>query len=257
MTQIENKDAVGSLWNPNNWHWEEKNYTAWSTKYIARILDEFVVSKEGLGEITFTDYKCDGEASISVRKGKRIAAADYKIAFSWKAMASSNAQSYTGHISIPDFSAEDDSFEIVIRGSEETEDDSKFLALVRSEGESYLRNRLGQYHKDLLQADEANLEEDRQKRTAALHTAQKAAEEKGEEKNMIAAQQKLADLERKAQAAATAPASTPQKILAEGQGSVWNTNSYHWEEKNRTEWCLKELRNRLEKVEVMEEGFWW
>ena len=48
--------ASGSIWNPNSWHWENKNYTKQAKEYInSKILDH----KFKKGDITFifTDIK--------------------------------------------------------------------------------------------------------------------------------------------------------------------------------------------------------
>ena len=41
----------------------------------------------------------------------------------------------------------------------------------------------------------------------------------------------------------------PQKI--EGQGSVWNTGSYHWEEKSVSKWADEQLKNVVGKFKYV------
>lgn len=35
--------GVGSIWNKNSWHWEEKNYTDWGKKRLAELLVPTVI----------------------------------------------------------------------------------------------------------------------------------------------------------------------------------------------------------------------
>merc|ERR1712137_478949 len=71
--------ASGSIWNPNSWHWENKNYTKEATEYIrSKILDHSFKK----GDITFilTDIKkLKGEAEICIRKGKQIICYEFEM----------------------------------------------------------------------------------------------------------------------------------------------------------------------------------
>ena len=48
--------AVGSIWNPNSWHWENKNYTKEATEYINKKILDHRFKKDDITFI-FTDIK--------------------------------------------------------------------------------------------------------------------------------------------------------------------------------------------------------
>ena len=86
--------------------------------------------------------------------------------------------------------------------------------------------------------DEKRLAEARAEEAAAAEDYKKAEQESGAKKQAIFEERKKKEEEMKQTIAAT---TTPQQISAaasnapkkiEGTGSVWNTNSYHWEEKS-------------------------
>ena len=40
-----------------------------------------------------------------------------------------------------------------------------------------------------------------------------------------------------------------------GAGSLWNKNSWHWEEKNYTKWAKETMKEMLEKIEFEKDGY--
>ena len=48
--------ATGSIWNPNSWHWENKNYTKEATEYINKKILDHRFKKDDITFI-FTDIK--------------------------------------------------------------------------------------------------------------------------------------------------------------------------------------------------------
>jgi activator of HSP90 ATPase len=71
--------GVGSIWNANNWHWEEKNYTEFAKKYITDALTQKVRKECGPSDkpadtlIRFYEIKeIKGSASVTIRKQKQI-----------------------------------------------------------------------------------------------------------------------------------------------------------------------------------------
>lgn len=66
----EKKQASGSLWNPNSWHWEQKNKTEISKKMLTERILKMELN-EGTMKIRHTEVKSiTGDAEINVRKGK-------------------------------------------------------------------------------------------------------------------------------------------------------------------------------------------
>ena len=76
----EKKEAVGSIWNVNSWHWEMKNYTEVTKKMLEqKILALAYDSPDGI-KITHTKVRFPkAEAEINVRKGKQILVYDFDI----------------------------------------------------------------------------------------------------------------------------------------------------------------------------------
>jgi activator of HSP90 ATPase len=62
--------GVGSIWNKNSWHWEERNYTELAKKWLQENLIKVEVeSKEHQVLVRLYEVKSiDGAASISIRK---------------------------------------------------------------------------------------------------------------------------------------------------------------------------------------------
>jgi activator of HSP90 ATPase len=69
-TNSSNNTGVGSIWNKNSWHWEEKNYTEQAKKYLERELIKIsVTSDDPPATINLYEVKSiTGSASITIRK---------------------------------------------------------------------------------------------------------------------------------------------------------------------------------------------
>lgn len=68
-------EGVGSIWNKNSWHWEEKNYTERSKQFLTENLSKITV--EGFtpraSEISITEVsEFKGSAVITIRKKKQL-----------------------------------------------------------------------------------------------------------------------------------------------------------------------------------------
>lgn len=73
--------GVGSIWNKNSWHWEEKNYTEQAKKYLEENLPKLVVDSENPPVIVrlYEVKSITGNASITIRKQKQIFLFEYTI----------------------------------------------------------------------------------------------------------------------------------------------------------------------------------
>ena len=72
--------------NVNNWHWSEEDLAPWAKERLTQLIvgiEAKGVPDKGWVKITKLD-KCEGEASVSNRKGKRIIAFELKVTFEWK-----------------------------------------------------------------------------------------------------------------------------------------------------------------------------
>eukprot|EP00922_Rhytidocystis_sp_ex-Travisia-forbesii_P004858 GHVS01007115.1.p1 GENE.GHVS01007115.1~~GHVS01007115.1.p1 ORF type:complete len:332 (+),score=66.39 GHVS01007115.1:65-1060(+) len=233
--------GVGSVWNANSWHWEEKNYSGWSEKYLRKRLADFGIKAAGDAELRLSEPQIKGESSVSVRKGKRITVCEYRIKCVWEARRGEERLA-GGMLDIPEFNGQDDEYSITVKADGDDDIHARFSAVMRHEGVPALRQALSTYLHDLMEVDREamSVEEDKKRREEEQSRAEEAEQLKGDEKQQIAQQVRAQEDKRKLE--------TPNqpKTLPEGQGSLWNPNSYHWEEKPQTQWSLDELRARLE-----------
>lgn len=67
---VESSTGVGSIWNKNSWHWEERNYTDLAKKWLQENLVTIEVeNKEQQVRVRLYEVKSiDGNASITIRK---------------------------------------------------------------------------------------------------------------------------------------------------------------------------------------------
>jgi len=82
--KLEAKATDGSVWNPNNYFWEEKNYEKWGTERLKQLMQEFKhrVFESDL-EVTEVE-EMKGTCGVSIRKGKKICSFDYSYKLKWK-----------------------------------------------------------------------------------------------------------------------------------------------------------------------------
>jgi activator of HSP90 ATPase len=72
---------VGSIWNKNSWHWEERNYTEVAKKWLQENLVKIEVdSEEHQVVVRLYEVKSvEGNASITIRKQKQIFLFEFKL----------------------------------------------------------------------------------------------------------------------------------------------------------------------------------
>ncbi|KAM9294635.1 activator of 90 kDa heat shock protein ATPase homolog 1 [Gastrophryne carolinensis] len=138
-------EARADATNVNNWHWTERDATAWSNDKLKELfLAVSVTGEEGTCEVTEVS-KLDGEASINNRKGKLIFFWEWDIKLAWKGQSTSGMK-YKGHVEIPNLSDENDSDEVEIRVSlAKDEPDTNLLNLMRNSGAKRIREALATY----------------------------------------------------------------------------------------------------------------
>lgn len=76
--------GTGSVWNTNSYHWEEKSIGKWADDALKQVLSQFTYKFNDaiLRVIEIKEFK--GEASMSVRKGKKIVQYDYNVLMKWE-----------------------------------------------------------------------------------------------------------------------------------------------------------------------------
>ncbi|KAM4663972.1 activator of 90 kDa heat shock protein ATPase homolog 1 [Discoglossus pictus] len=131
--------------NVNNWHWTERDATAWSTDKLKELLMGVrVEGEEGTCEVTEVS-KLEGEASINNRKGKLIFFYEWDIKLNWTGISKSGMK-YKGYLEIPNVSDENDPSEVEVRVSlAKDEPDTKLVGLMRKEGTLQIQDVVAKY----------------------------------------------------------------------------------------------------------------
>ncbi|XP_077123605.1 activator of 90 kDa heat shock protein ATPase homolog 1 [Ranitomeya variabilis] len=131
--------------NVNNWHWTERDATAWSTEKLKELfLAVSVTGDEGGCQVTEVS-KLDGEASINNRKGKLIFFYEWDVKLNWTGVSKSGVK-YKGHVEIPNLSDENDPSEVEIRVSlAKDEPDTLLTELMRQSGARQIRAAVAEY----------------------------------------------------------------------------------------------------------------
>ncbi|PHJ20743.1 activator of hsp90 [Cystoisospora suis] len=280
--------GTGSSWNAGSWHWEEKSYTRWSREYLESNLQGLSLlpsyssapassAVPGKGDgvhtavIILPTPRVTGEASVSIRKGKMIRAIDLNIAMQFSSSLSNEAwkkkRCCRGEIALSEVSVEsiqDRDYDVKAKlldaplpEDEEMNPKEKeeVLKLVKSEGLATLHKALEQYLVDL--QDAINTAANRVQGETEVEDSQEKEKDENERKAIAQGEDKEKkglQPEKETEQRATAQPSPPQlpnsteKI--EDQGSAWNTNSYHWEEKPMTQWCISTLEDRFKTADI-------
>jgi activator of HSP90 ATPase len=73
--------GVGSIWNKNSWHWEERNYTELAKKWLHEHLAPIEVDseKERVRVKIYEVKSVEGSATITIRKQKQIFLFEFKL----------------------------------------------------------------------------------------------------------------------------------------------------------------------------------
>jgi len=80
-----NPQGVGSIWNVNSWHWENKNYTEVAKDMLTKKLTNYFWSRDGINFVFEKVDKLKGEAQINIRKGKQILCYEFEMEIEWSA----------------------------------------------------------------------------------------------------------------------------------------------------------------------------
>lgn len=131
--------------NVNNWHWTERDATAWSTDKLKHLFMAVrVEGEEGTCEVTEVS-KLDGEASINNRKGKLIFFYEWDVKLNWTGISQAGVK-YKGYVEIPNLSDENKPSEVEVRVSmAKDEPDTNLISLMRKRGAQCIQDVVAQY----------------------------------------------------------------------------------------------------------------
>ncbi|XP_046388362.1 activator of 90 kDa heat shock protein ATPase homolog 1 [Ischnura elegans] len=150
--------------NVNNWHWTEKNATAWSVDKLKELFKGLTFEGEGHKCKIYEVDHCEGEASVNNRKGKLIFFYEWDLVLKWKAVLigqeeeegkegeedKSKARKKTvtkGTIHIPNLSEENkvEEVDVLVSVKESGMDYEKAQKLLNGEGRRKVREQLTLY----------------------------------------------------------------------------------------------------------------
>ena len=70
MAAKEQTAGIGSIWNNNNWFYEEKNYTKFAKEYLTKEICKIQLTKNDTLVKLYEIKTIEGEASVTIRKQK-------------------------------------------------------------------------------------------------------------------------------------------------------------------------------------------
>ncbi|EUD65704.1 hypothetical protein C922_03952 [Plasmodium inui San Antonio 1] len=244
---------AGSVWNRNSWHWEEKNYNKWGESYIKNKLSDLKIEKEGLS-VYFDRVDISGNASVSIRKGKQINSFEYVIKFDWVFSKTGEDKEYPGGTAeILDFSncsVEDNDYAINVELIGDQEKSKQAYDILRRDGKEKIKDSLKDFPADLLKHD-SNESNKEQKILAEEEAKLQSAKVQNVHQNQPqGAAANSTNNANNANIANSANHVKESKEEEKKEGSIWNINNYHWEEKCLTKWAKEELKNMLDSSTV-------
>jgi activator of HSP90 ATPase len=196
-----------SLWNKNNWHWEEQNLEKQGIPLITSLFESMTVQNL----VKLANIKVSGFCKNSVRKGKRLLCFEFNVAGDFSDF--SEPTSSKGKFSLPEFT-NDDLDELVTVRILSFQGDEKVKETFRKQGPAEIQKILNQFKDQLTRISDDEISADLERRQAEKLKMEQAEQEKGAEKEKILQEVK---------------AKETHEVRPEA--SVWNVNAYHWETK--------------------------
>ncbi|XP_022904381.1 activator of 90 kDa heat shock protein ATPase homolog 1 [Onthophagus taurus] len=134
--------------NVNNWHWTEKNASAWSRDRLKELFKNVEIPSE-LAQLVVTQVDdCEGEASANNRKGKLIFFYEWNVTLKWSGtLQDGTGMKHSGKVTIPNLSEENnvDEVEIQITLNDSDEEGEILKEIMHKEGRKIIREKLTQY----------------------------------------------------------------------------------------------------------------
>lgn len=181
--------GVGSIWNKNSWHWEEKNYTVFGKEYIKeKLLEISIEPTEPANSIIkiLEVKKLDGQASISIRKAKQIVYYEWTMELEIKAEEheGSGEEEHTGTVTIGEFLSEDEDLNLETKFEKPNLYTEKVRRVVDKDFRAKIMDILTGLKEKLIEhdCDERKIAADDAQRQEELDNMNKAAASMGEKK---------------------------------------------------------------------------
>lgn len=101
------------LHNPNNWHWVNKDVSAWTKDFLETSLTKVEAEDGGVKAKISKLVSMDGDVDVSQRKGKVITIFDVKLVLEYTGSAPDEAE-VSGNITIPEVAHDTEEDEFVV-----------------------------------------------------------------------------------------------------------------------------------------------
>jgi len=137
--------------NVNNWHWTERDASAWSKTKMKALFSELKHdSEEGSWKIKEVK-SLEGEATINNRKGKLIYFYDWSVKLEYTGSLPGSESEHTGTIEVPNLSDENDAddLDIQVLSKSDANNARKLKDLVRKTGREPMRGLCMKYVTDM------------------------------------------------------------------------------------------------------------
>ncbi|KAI9040965.1 AHA1 family protein [Aspergillus affinis] len=133
------------LHNPNNWHWVNKDASAWAKEYLTKNLCSISVEEDGVSAKISNLLTVDGDVDVSQRKNKVITLFDVKVRLEYEGKTK-DEEAVSGTITIPEVAhdTEEDEYVFEIEIHSESSSKQPVKDLVRSKIVPQLRQQLVQ-----------------------------------------------------------------------------------------------------------------
>ncbi|KAH8697624.1 Aha1 domain family [Talaromyces proteolyticus] len=141
-----------ALHNPNNWHWVNKDVSAWTKNYLQETLSRISVESDGVSAKIEKVLSMDGDVDVSQRKGKVITLYDVKLQLEYEGKTKDD-ETVTGTINIPEVAhdTEEDEFVFDIEAYSDSASKQPVKDIVRSKLVPQLRVALSKLSKTLIE----------------------------------------------------------------------------------------------------------
>ncbi|KAL1965055.1 hypothetical protein VTN77DRAFT_6115 [Rasamsonia byssochlamydoides] len=139
------------LHNPNNWHWVNKDVSAWTREYLQEKLSTISAEEDSVSAKIESVLSMDGDVDVSQRKGKVITLFDVKLQLEYEGKTK-DGESVSGTITIPEVAHDTDPEEYVFEIDAYSDKESKkpVKDLVRSKIVPQIREELAKLGPSLI-----------------------------------------------------------------------------------------------------------
>ncbi len=181
---VEPSTGVGSIWNKNSWHWEERNYTELAKKWLSENLSKIEVENVDLQvRVRLYEVKSlEGTATITIRKQKQIFLFEFKMELYFDSvdMTGQEKDKRMGRLIVEEFNQDDADDDIDVSVVSEIPGDftNRSKKVLTNEVKKEVLRVIGELRNELKQIDanEEKIARDKFEREQALKSYQEAHE---------------------------------------------------------------------------------